>query len=84
MAGGEVADVQWDPGEALDLHRLAFREEPIGTSTLIENLDRARMQTARARAVELLAGAPLDDRDVGPCQRQLARQHQPDRPRAHA
>jgi len=64
VAGGEVADVQRDPGERLDLHRLPLREEPIGDAALIEHLDRARVQTAGARAVELLARAPLDDRDV--------------------
>ena len=37
------------------------------------------VQTARARAGEVLAGAPLDDGDVDPRQRQLARQHQPRR-----
>ena len=79
VPGGKVADVQPDPGERRDLHHLPLREEPIGDATLIEHLDRARVQTARARAGELLAGAPLDDRDVDPRQRQLARQHQPGR-----
>ena len=37
------------------------------------------MQTARARADEVLAGAPLDNGDVDARQRQLARQHQPRR-----
>ena len=37
------------------------------------------MQTAGARAGEVLAGAPLDDGDVDPRQRQLGRQHQPRR-----
>src|ERR671918_591660 len=37
------------------------------------------MQTARARAGEVLAGAPLDNGNVYPRQRQLARQHQPRR-----
>ena len=37
------------------------------------------MQAARARADEVLAGAPLDNGDVDPRQRQLARQHQPRR-----
>ena len=37
------------------------------------------MQTACARAGEVLAGAPLDDGDVDARQRQLARQHQPGR-----
>jgi hypothetical protein len=49
----------------------ALREEPVGDPALIEDLDGARVQTARARAGELLAGAPLDDRDVDPRQRQL-------------
>src|SRR6266498_451929 len=35
------------------------------------------MQAACARAGEVLAGAPLDNGDVDPRQRQLARQHQP-------
>src|SRR6185503_19107747 len=38
--------------------------------------DGARVQTASARADELLALASLDDGDVDPRQRQLARQHQ--------
>jgi hypothetical protein len=37
------------------------------------------LQAACARSGEVLAGAPLDDRDVDPRQRQLARQHQPRR-----
>jgi hypothetical protein len=37
------------------------------------------VQTARARAGEVLAGAPLDNRNVDARQRQLARQHQPRR-----
>jgi hypothetical protein len=56
IPGGKVADVQGDPGEALDLHRFPLREEPISDATLIEHLDRARVQTARTRAGELLAG----------------------------
>ncbi len=41
MPGGKVADVQPAPGEALDLGHLSLREEPIGDSALIENLDGA-------------------------------------------
>ena len=37
------------------------------------------VQTACARAGEVLVGAPLDDGDVDARQRQLARQHQPRR-----
>jgi hypothetical protein len=38
---GKVADVQRDPGEPRDLGHLSLREEPIGDSALIENLDGA-------------------------------------------
>ena len=66
-----------DRGEPRDLRHLPLREEPISDSALIEHLDGARMQTACARAGEVLAGAPLDNGDVDARQRQLARQHQP-------
>ena len=79
VPGGKVADVQADAGEPRDLSHLPLREEPIGDSALIEDLDGACVQTARARAGEVLAGAPLDDGDVDARQRQLARQHQPRR-----
>ena len=68
-----------DAGEPRDLGHLSLREEPVGDAALIEDLDGARVQAARARAGEVLAGAPLDDGDVDPRQRQLARQHQPGR-----
>jgi hypothetical protein len=35
-----------DLTERLDLHRLPLRDEPVGDAALIENLDRARVQTA--------------------------------------
>ena len=53
VAGGEVADVQRDSGERRDLRHLPLRKEPIGDAALIEHLDGARMQTARA------PGAPI-------------------------
>ena len=68
--------IMWKPTIWMDL---SLREEPIGDSALIENLDGARVQAARARADEVLAGAPLDNGDVDARQRQLARQHQPRR-----
>jgi hypothetical protein len=77
VPGGKVADVQRDPGERRHLRHLSLREEPIGDATLIEYLDRARVQTARTRAGEFLAGAPLDNRNVDSRQRQLACEHQP-------
>jgi hypothetical protein len=47
----------------------------VGDSPLIEDLDGACVQAARARAGEVLAFAPLDDGDVDPRQRQFTRQH---------
>ena len=41
MPGGEVADVQGGPGELPDPGHLSLREEPIGDSALIEDLDGA-------------------------------------------
>jgi hypothetical protein len=76
VPGGEVDD-QRRPGEHRDLVLLSPREEPIGDSTLIENLDGAREQTARALAGQVLVRPPFNDRDVNPCQRQLTCQHQP-------
>ena len=73
---GKVADVQRDPSEARDLRHLPLRQEAISEATLIELLDGACVQTARARAGEALAGAPLDNGHVNPRQRQLPRQHQ--------
>ncbi len=77
MPGWKVADVQGNPRERPDLGHLPFREEPIGDAALVEDLDGARVQAARARAGEVLARAPLDDRDVHPRQGQLTREHQP-------
>jgi hypothetical protein len=77
MPGGKGADVQRDHGEGRNLSYLPLREEPISDSTLIEHLDGACMQTACARANEVLAGAPLDNGNVDSRQRQLAGQHQP-------
>ena len=41
VPGRKIADVQRDPGELCDLSHLPLREEPIGNSALIENLDGA-------------------------------------------
>ena len=54
VPGREVADVQRDAGEARDLRDLSLREEPIGDAALVEHLDGARVQTAGARAGEVL------------------------------
>jgi hypothetical protein len=58
---------------------LPRREESFRDATLIEHLDGAGVQTPGSRAVEILTGAPFDDDDVDPRQRQLARQHHPGR-----
>ena len=58
---------------------LPLRDEPVGDSALIEDLDGAREQPARAPALEVLVRPALDDHDVGSPQRQLPRQHQPRR-----
>ena len=79
VPGRKVADVQARPGEPRDLGLLALRDEAIGDPALVEDLDRARVQPARARADEVLARASLDDDHVDPRQGQLARQHQPRR-----
>src|SRR5262245_30887568 len=54
-------------------------KEPISDSTLIEHLDGACMQTARALANDLLVRAPLDNCNVDARQCQFAGQHQPSR-----
>ena len=66
MPRGKVANVQRDPGESGDLGHLPLREEPVGDSTLIKNFDGARVQTAGARAGEVLAGPALDNCDIDP------------------
>ncbi len=76
---GKSPIVQSDSGELPDLDHLSLREEPVGDSALIENLDGACVQTACARAGQVLGGAPLDNGNVDARQRQLARQHQPGR-----
>ena len=41
VPGRKIANVEMDPGEPRDLRFLPLREEPIGNSALIENLDGA-------------------------------------------
>jgi len=77
VARRKIADVEADHREARDLHRLAFAQEALGDSALVEQLDRARVQTAGARAGELLALAPLDDGEVDTREGELSRQHHP-------
>ena len=79
VPGGEIADVQPSSGEISGLRFLPLRQKSIGDAALIENLEGARMQTARARAGEVLArrstmaastpanaSSPANIRPVGP------------------
>jgi hypothetical protein len=77
MPRREVAHVHHGRAERRDLNRLPFGEEPIGDPTLIEHLDRARVDTPGPCIGEHVIGTPLDDRDVDLRQRQLGRQHHP-------
>ncbi|GAB3096952.1 hypothetical protein GCM10027054_25240 [Isoptericola nanjingensis] len=54
-------------------------EEPVGDAALVEQLDRAGVDPAAARADEVLRVASLEDDDVRPREAQLARQHEPRR-----
>ena len=71
VAGGEAGEVEPGAAERGDLGHLPLRQEPLGDPALVEHLDRARVQAARARAGELLVLASLDDGDVDPRQGQL-------------
>src|SRR5262249_17775561 len=65
MARGEIADVEFCRGVAIDLRDLSGAQETLGLAALIEHLDGAGVETAGARAAfEILRGAPLDDGDV--------------------
>ena len=80
VPGGKIADVQRDEGESRDLADLPLLEEPIGDSTLIEDLDRACVQTAAreparswlgrrsmtARSTPTNASSPASISPVGP------------------
>ncbi len=76
VAGRGVAEVQGNAGEPGHLGGGALREEPLGDAALVEDLDGPAVQAEGAPADDLLAGTPLEDDDVDPRQRQLARQHQ--------
>ncbi len=79
VPGREVTDVQAAAGETHHLGLLSLRHKPIGDPALIENLDRARVQTTRTPALQLLARTPLHNPNIHTRQRQLTRQHQPRR-----
>lgn len=61
--------------EHRDFVLLPLGDEPIGDVALLEQFYRAREQAARARALELLALAPLDNRDVDAREGELPGQH---------
>ncbi len=82
VAGREVADVEEDAGDADERMCRPRRDESFGDATLIEHLDRARVETAGARPIEILTGPSLDDHDIDTGQLQLGREHHPGRPTA--
>ena len=79
MTRREVTDVQRNTREPHARMLLPLRQEPVRDPTLIEHFDRARMEAAGSRFAEILRRASLNDDDVDPRQRELARQHHPGR-----
>jgi hypothetical protein len=43
---------------------LPNRKKSVGNSALVENLDRANVQSSGPRSHEILAGAPLNDGNI--------------------
>ena len=80
MTRREVAHVQHGRGEGRHLGHPTLGEEPISDATLIEHLDRARVDSAGPRAGERVIGSPLNDHNLDFRQRQFGRQHHPRRP----
>jgi hypothetical protein len=68
-----------DPRETRDLRILPLGEEPVCDAALNENLDGPCVQTACARAPEVLGGATLDNDNINARQGQFACQRQPRR-----
>ena len=79
VAGGEVPDRQRDQREPARLDRLPLGEEAVGDPSLVEHLDRPRMQAPGTRPGELVGGAALEHHDVPSREGQLGRQHHPRR-----
>ena len=79
VAGREVADVERRPRVADERMRPARRKKPVDDAALVEDLERAGVESSGPPAVELLVGTALDHEDVDPRQRELGRQHQPGR-----
>ena len=48
VAGGKAAEIEMDPGKPGGLRLLPLGEEPIGNAALIEDLEGARVEAARA------------------------------------
>ena len=80
VPGREVAEVQRRVPEAHRLRDLSLGEEPVGDPALVEDLQRARVEPARAGADQLRCRTSFDDRDIDPRQRQLPGQHHARRP----
>src|SRR5262245_57503232 len=75
VPAGTVADIQRDV-ETYGRMQLSSRDEPSRDSSLIENLDGARVEASSTRSDEVLVDASLQDENVDTRQGQLARQHQ--------
>ena len=63
-------------GEPGHLDRLSLCEEPVDDPALVEDLQRAGVETSRTRAHQLRRRTPLEDHDIDPRQLQLGTQHQ--------
>ena len=65
---GEVAEVEHRAAETDGLRDLPLGEEPPRDPALVEDLERARVEPARARAHQLCRRTPLEDRHLDPRQ----------------
>src|SRR5262245_66678235 len=61
VPGGKVADIQRYRGKPRDLGNSSLRQESIGDSTLVEDLDGARVQTACTQAGDILVRRAIEN-----------------------
>ena len=76
VAGREGGHVEGGTGEAHRLEGRALGEEAVGDATLVEELDRPRVEPAGSGADEVRGRTAFEDGDANPRQRELTRQHQ--------
>jgi hypothetical protein len=72
----EIADVESGPPISRDLGHLPFGQEPLCDPALIEDLDGARVQSTRTKALDILVQASFDDGGVDSGEPQLGAQRQ--------